>query len=349
MSDPALAPSNASAGSARAADAARPSSGDAPRAGGGDVLAAAKTSDARNVLATSGANDVIATSGANASEGSANASEGSVCAADAAARPSPGDAQRYSGAGDVLAAATTPGASDVLALRPAAPTTSDVDKPTLRDLKRREIALKQSQRDEYAKMASKLCALGATDAHATTLAKVKSLDEELARLRGGAGAPKALRASAPPPKASTAADKTSKTWRRGSRALDGVAGEEVTVGGAEGGSILKKYSATAAAASKAPEERGEGFIVAPTVDSIDASSAGIAPSSGAVGAAAPRSAAAILRKYSSSSAARSSSVAQPKTRTKPTFVTSRPRRPSDEAGEAAEDMLPLAKRAKKGG
>ena len=285
MSDPALA-SNASEGSARAADAARPSSGDAPRAGGGDVLAAAMTSGASDVLATSGA-------------------------------------------------------SDVIALRPAAATTSDADKkPTLRDLKRREIALKQSQRDEYAKMAAKLSALGATDAHATTLAKVKGLDAELARLR----------ASAPPPKPSTAADKTSKTWRRGSRALDGVAGEEVTVGGgAEGGSILKKYSATAAAASKAPEERGEGFIVAPTVDSIDASSAGITSSSGAVGAAAPRSAAAILRKYSSSSAARSSSVAQPKTRTKPTFVTSRPRRPSDEAGEAAEDMLPLAKRAKKGG
>ena len=294
MSDPALA-SNASEGSARAADAARPSSGDAPRAGGGDVLAAAMTSGASDVLATSGASDVIATSGA----------------------------------------------SDVIALRPAAATTSDADKkPTLRDLKRREIALKQSQRDEYAKMAAKLSALGATDAHATTLAKVKGLDAELARLR----------ASAPPPKPSTAADKTSKTWRRGSRALDGVAGEEVTVGGgAEGGSILKKYSATAAAASKAPEERGEGFIVAPTVDSIDASSAGITSSSGAVGAAAPRSAAAILRKYSSSSAARSSSVAQPKTRTKPTFVTSRPRRPSDEAGEAAEDMLPLAKRAKKGG
>ncbi|KAH8053464.1 hypothetical protein JL720_14671 [Aureococcus anophagefferens] len=97
-------------------------------------------------------------------------------------------------------------------------------------------------------MAAKLCALGATDAHATTLAKVKGLDAELAR-------------GAAPPKPSTA-DKTSKTWRRGSRALDGVAGEEVTVGGgAEGGSILKKYSATAAAASKAPEERGEGFIV----------------------------------------------------------------------------------------
>jgi hypothetical protein len=262
MSDPALAPSNASAGSARAADAARPSSGDAPRGGGGDVLAAAKTSGASDVLATPGASDVLATSGANASEGSANASEGSAHGADAAARSSPGDALRYSGAGDVLAAATTPGASDVLALRPAAPTTSDAEKPTLRDLKRREIALKQSQRDEYAKMAAKLCALGATDAHATTLAKVKGLDEELARLRGGAGAPKALRASAPPPKASAAADKTSKTWRRGSRALDGVAGEEVTVGGgAEGGSILKKYSATAAAASKAPEERGEGFIV----------------------------------------------------------------------------------------
>ncbi|EGB04973.1 hypothetical protein AURANDRAFT_66824 [Aureococcus anophagefferens] len=207
MSDPALAPSNASAGSARAADAARPSSGDAPRAGGGDVLASAKTSGASDVLATPGASDVIATSGA----------------------------------------------SDVLALRPAAAATSDADKkPTLRDLKRREIALKQSQRDEYAKMAAKLSALGATDAHATTLAKVKGLDAELARLRG----------AAPPPKPSTAADKTSKTWRRGSRALDGVAGEEVTVGGgAGGGSILKKYSATAAAASKAPEERGEGFIV----------------------------------------------------------------------------------------
>ena len=341
MSNPALAPSNAS-------ESARDE--DAPRAGGGDVLAAAKTSGASDVLATSGASAVIATSGANASEGSGNASEGSVCAADAAARPSPGDAQRYSGVADVLAAATTSGASDVIAtcgasdvitLRPAAPTTSAAEKkPTLRDLKRREIALKQSQRDEYAKMAAKLSALGATDAHATTLAKVTGLDAELARLR----------ASAPPPKPSTAADKTSKTWRRGSRALDGVAGEEVTVGGgAEGGSILKKYSATAAAASKAPEERGEGFIVAPTVDSIDASSAGITSSSGAVGAAAPRSAAAILRKYSSSSAARSSSVAQPKTRTKPTFVTSRPRRPSDEAGEAAEDMLPLAKRAKKGG
>ncbi|KAH8064096.1 hypothetical protein JL721_8502 [Aureococcus anophagefferens] len=133
MSDPALAPSNASAGSARAADAARPSSGDAPRAGGGDVLASAKTSGASDVLATPGASDVIATSGA----------------------------------------------SDVLALRPAAATTSDADKkPTLRDLKRREIALKQSQRDEYAKMAAKLCALGATDAHATTLAKVKGLDAE---------------------------------------------------------------------------------------------------------------------------------------------------------------------------
>ena len=346
MSDPALA-SNASEGSARAADAARPSSGDAPRAGGGDVLAAAMTSGASDVLATSGASDVIATSGA----------------------------------------------SDVIALRPAAATTSDADKkPTLRDLKRREIALKQSQRDEYAKMAAKLSALGATDAHATTLAKVKGLDAELARLR----------ASAPPPKPSTAADKTSKTWRRGSRALDGVAGEEVTVGGgAEGGSILKKYSATAAAASKAPEERGEGFIVgfqcgdllagagrgvcraveatrprgargthaprgferasdserfamsfsnptpcatqaAPAIDAITSSSAAAASP-----AAAPRSAAAILRKYSSSSAARS--VAQPKTTTKPTFVTSRPRRPSDEAGEAAEDMLPLAKRAKNGG
>ncbi|KAH8067193.1 hypothetical protein JL720_12456 [Aureococcus anophagefferens] len=173
MSDPALAPSNASAGSARAADAARPSSGDAPRAGGG-VSASAK---------------------------------------------------------------------------PA--TTSDADKkPTLRDLKRREIALKQSQRDEYAKMAAKLCALGATDAHATTLAKVKGLDAELARLRG----------AAPPPKPSTAADKTSKTWRRGSRALDGVAGEEVTVGGgAEGGSILKKYSATAPRLES--PRSGEGFIV----------------------------------------------------------------------------------------
>jgi hypothetical protein len=82
---------------------------------------------------------------------------------------------------------------------------------------------------------------------------------------------------------------------------------------------------------------------APAIDSITSSSGAAASP-----AAAPRSAAAILRKYSSSSAARS--VAQPKTTTtKPTFVTSRPRRPSDEAGEAAEDMLPLAKRAKNGG
>ncbi|KAH8050639.1 hypothetical protein JL722_11298 [Aureococcus anophagefferens] len=136
MSDPALAPSNASAGSARAADAARPSSGDA-RAGGGDARVGEGAS-ASDVLATPGASDVIATSGA----------------------------------------------SDVLALRPAAAATSDADKkPTLRDLKRRDIALKQSQRDEYAKMAAKLSALGATDAHATTLAKVKGLDAELARLR----------------------------------------------------------------------------------------------------------------------------------------------------------------------
>ncbi|KAH8044764.1 hypothetical protein JL722_14549 [Aureococcus anophagefferens] len=93
MSDPALAPSNASAGSARAADAARPSSGDAP-------AAAAAGDDVRRGQA-------------------------------------------------------------------------DAPRPEAR-------SLKQSQRDEYAKMAAKLCALGATDAHATTLAKVKGLDAELA-------------------------------------------------------------------------------------------------------------------------------------------------------------------------
>lgn len=218
----------------------------------------------------------------------------------------------------------------------AAPPTSAAD-DAKKELRKKELRLAEQQRGEYARMAAKLEAVpgaAAAATRATALRKVAELDAALARLRQK--------------------PTTSKTWRRGPRPMDAVAGEAVKPAVPEGGRILRKYQVTAVGK---PEQRaaraddGDDFLAAPEPSAVASSLANPAKR---VAAKPASSAQDILRKYSSTAAAdlpRAGPTASAPSKPKVTLARAVPDPPAPKrpptAGAASADLLALPDAKKK--